>query len=69
METGKWKLENRNSKFENPARAGRRSPREKSALSRGERVTRDGAVISRRGPGEGLLQPRTKPEMDNREPV
>jgi len=28
-----------------------------TALSLGERVTREGAFISRRGPGEGSLQP------------
>jgi len=30
-------------------------PLEKVALSLGERVDRDGAFISRRGPGEGLF--------------
>jgi hypothetical protein len=42
--TGNLKLENRNSKFKNGF-----------ALSLGERVDRDGAFISRRGPGEGFL--------------
>ena len=31
-------------------------PNEQSALSLGERVDRDGAFTSRRGPGEGLLR-------------
>ena len=31
-----------------------------TALSRGERVDRDGAFTSRRGPGEGLLPPLNK---------
>ena len=67
MENGNWKIETRNSKTDI-----RKSspcllpfPREKSTLSLGERVARDGVFISRRGSGEGLLQSRAKLENGN----
>jgi hypothetical protein len=66
LENGNWKIETRNSKTE--IRKSRSClppfPRKKSALSLGERVTRDGDFTSRHGSGEGLHQPLTKRQME-----